>query len=78
MARKKPRGKGAGFTAFNVSYEDGTVTSNRRVANERLDRSFGQPLLELARAAIEEQDGEIARRSGRPRATIESISVVRA
>ena len=42
MARKNPKGKAAGFTMFNVAYEDGTMTSNRRVANELLDQSFGE------------------------------------
>ena len=52
MARKKTKGKAAGFTTFNVAYEDGTMTSNRRVANELLDQSFGDDLLDLARTAI--------------------------
>jgi hypothetical protein len=30
MARKKSGRKGAAFMAFNVTYEDGMVTSNRR------------------------------------------------
>ena len=74
MARRKPKGKSAAFTAFNVSYEDGTVTSNRRVPNELLDQSFGEPVLELARIAIEAQDAEIAQRSGQPRAKISAIA----
>lgn len=74
MARKKPKGKGVAFTAFNVSYEDGMVTSHRRIANDRLDQSFGESLLDLARAAIEEQDDEIAERSGQRRARIKSIA----
>jgi len=73
MARKKPRGSVA-FTAFNVSYEDGMVTSHRRISNDRLDQSFGESLLDLARAAIEEQDDEIAQRSGQRRAKIKSIA----
>ena len=59
---------------FNVAYEDGTMTSNRRVANELLDQSFGDDLEDLARAAIEEQDREIAQRSGAPRPKIRSIA----
>jgi hypothetical protein len=73
MARKKPKGKGVAFTAFNVSYEDGTVTSNRRVSNDLLDQSFGESVPDLARAAIEKQDNEIAQRSGQRRARIKSI-----
>jgi len=76
MARKKPGGKGAAFTAFNVSYEDGMVTSNRRVPNDRLDQTFGESLHDLARTAIEDQDNEIARRSGQRRARIKSITLV--
>ena len=73
MARKKSKGKAAVFTMFNVAYEDGTMTSNRRVANELLDQSFGNDLQDLARTAIEDQDNEIAERAGQCRAKIKSI-----
>lgn len=73
MARKKSKGKGPTFTMFNVTYEDGMVTSNRRVPNDRLDQSYGDALLDLAQTAIEEQDSEIARRSAQRRAKIKSI-----
>ncbi len=73
MARKKPKGKGVVFTTFNVSYEDGMVTSNRRVSNDLLDQSFGDSFQDLARTAIENQDHEIADRSGKRRAKIKSI-----
>jgi hypothetical protein len=76
MGRKKPKGKSAAFVAFNVVYEDGMVTSNRRVASELLDQSFGEPLEDLVRAAIENQDNEIAKRAGRRRADIKSIERV--
>ena len=76
MGRKKPKGKSAAFVAFNVVYEDGMVTSNRRVASELLDQSFGEPLEDLVRAAIEGQDNEIAKRAGRRRADIKSIERV--
>ncbi len=74
MARKNPKGKGAVFTAFNVAYEDGMVTSNRRVLNDLLDQSYGDSFEDLARAALEDQDQEIAKRSGRSRARIKSIT----
>ena len=74
MARKKNKGKADRFTMFNVAYEDGTMTSNRRVASELLDRSFGDDLQDLARTAIEDQDNEIAQRSGERRAKIKSIA----
>ncbi len=73
MVRKKPKGKGVVFTTFNVSYEDGMVTSNRRVSNDLLDQSFGDSFQDLARTAIENQDNEIAERSGNRRAKLKSI-----
>lgn len=73
MGRKTPKGKSAAFVAFNVVYEDGMVTSNRRVSSELLDQSFGESLDDLVRAAIEAQDDEIAQRAGRRRAKIKSI-----
>ena len=73
MARKKQKAKRAAFVAFNVTYEDGTMTSNRRVPNDLLDQSFNDSLQDLARAAIEQQDREIAQRSGQSRAKIKSI-----
>ena len=74
MARKNPKGKGAAYSAFHVNYEDGTVTSNRRVSNALLDQSFGDSIQDLARTAIEDQDNEIAQRSGQRRAKIKSIA----
>ncbi len=74
MDRKKLGAKRAAFIAFDVTYEDGMMTSNRRVSNDLLDQSFGDSLLDLARAAIEEQDNEIAQRSGQRRAKIKSIA----
>ena len=76
MARKKPKGQSAAFTSFNVEYEDGSVTSNRRVSNDLLDQSFGDSFEDLARSALENQDNEIAQRSGQPRARIKSIQRV--
>ena len=73
MARKKSKSKGVAYTAFNVNYEDGMVTSNRRVSNELLDQSFGESFQDLARTAIEDQDNEIAQRAGQRRAKIKSI-----
>ncbi len=56
MARRKPKGKPAAYMAFNVTYEDGSVTSNRRVSTDLLDQSFGDAVLDLARTAIEDQE----------------------
>ena len=74
MARRKAKGKAAGFTMFNVAYQDGTMTSNRRVANELLDQSFGDDLLDLARTAIQEQDNDIAQRSNKRRGKIKALA----
>jgi len=74
MARKKPKGKSAAFMMFNVTYEDGTMSSNRRVSSELLDQSFGSALDDLALTAISDQDNEIAQRSNQRRAKIKSIA----
>ena len=73
MARKKTKRKGDAYTNFNVNYEDGMVTSNRRVSNDLLDQSYGDSFQDLARSAIEDQDSKIAERSGQRRAKIKSI-----
>jgi hypothetical protein len=70
MARKKPNPK-AEFVLFNVIYEDGSQTSNRRVPSDILGGLDGD---EPARSAIEAQDREIAERSGRSRGVIKSIA----
>jgi hypothetical protein len=76
MARKTPKGKSASFMMFNVIYEDGMVTSNRKISTELLDQSFGDSIQDLALAAISEQDNEIARLSSQRRAKIKTISIV--
>ena len=73
MARKKSKSKGPAFMTFNVSYEDGSVTSNRRVSNNLLDQSFGAKLEDLALNAILDQDNDIAQRSGHRRSKIKKI-----
>jgi hypothetical protein len=70
MGRHKPSAT-AEFVLFDVHYEDGTVTSNRKVSGALLGGLEGD---EPARAAIEAQDREIAERSGKPRARIASIN----
>jgi len=69
MARKKPNPK-AEFVLFNVTYQDGAQTSNRKVPGEMLGGLEGD---EPARAVIEAQDRDISERSGRPRGPIKSI-----
>jgi hypothetical protein len=70
MARKKPTAK-AEFVLFNVLYEDGTLTSNRRVPGDVLGGLEGD---EPARAILEAQDRQICERSGRQRSRIKSIT----
>ena len=78
MARNKiKKKKGPAFVVFNVHYVNGEVTSNRRVASDLLDQSFGDSLLDLAFSAIEAQDNEIAQRSGSRRPKIKSIELVK-
>ncbi len=69
MARKKPTGK-LEFVLFNVLYEDGSMTSNRKVPATEIGGLEGD---EPARAIIEAQDREIGERSGRPRPQIKSL-----
>lgn len=74
MARRKPKVRPPSFVMFNVTYEDGTVTSNRRVPGELLVSPYGEAEEDLARTAIEDQDNEIAQRSGQRRPKIKSIA----
>jgi len=69
---KKPKSKSE-FVLFNVEYQDGTQTSNRRVPGEILGGFEGDA---PARAVIEAQDREIAERSGMPRGPIKTIKRV--
>ena len=68
MARK-PASR-ADFTLFDVIYEDGSQRSNRRVPSEILGGLDGDL---LARAVIEEQDRQIAEKSGTPAMAVKSI-----
>ena len=65
-----PKGE---FAFFNVTYEDDSQRSNRRVPAELLGGLDGD---EPARGYIMEQDREIAEKSGRPTLAIKSISRV--
>ncbi|MEZ5852793.1 MAG: hypothetical protein R3D68_19340 [Hyphomicrobiaceae bacterium] len=66
---KKPNGK-LEFVLFDVHYEDGSMTSNRRVPGSLLGGLEGDA---PAEEAIRAQDDEIAERSGRPRPPIKEI-----
>ena len=70
MGRRKPTAK-AEFVLFNVLYEDGTQSSNRKVPEAAVAGLEGD---EPARAVIEAQDREIALRSGRARPAIKTIT----
>ncbi len=69
MARKKPTAKDP-YVMFNVTYEDGTMTSNRRVPGSELGGLEGDgPALTI----IEEQDRAIQEQSGRSRGPIKAV-----
>jgi hypothetical protein len=74
MARKKPN-PNAAFVLFDVFYEDGSRSSNRKVPSTELGGLDGDA---PARAIITAQDQKIAEVSGRPRAEIKSIARSRA
>jgi hypothetical protein len=67
-SRSKPRENE--FVLFNVLYEDGAQTSNRRVPRADLG-GFDEDA--AARAFLEAQDQRIAAQSGRSRGPIKSI-----
>ena len=70
MARKKPTAR-VEFVFFDVVYEDGTQSSNRKIAATELSGLEGDA---PAQAFFEAQDNEIAERSGRPRGPIKSVT----
>jgi hypothetical protein len=70
LARKKSKPVENGYALFDVIYEDGSRTSNRRVPRSILGGLDGD---EPARKAIEEQDNAIAEKAGRPRIPIKKI-----
>jgi hypothetical protein len=68
---RKPGTRAVGeFVLFDVVYEDGSQRSNRRVPAAALD---GLEDDAPARAIIEEQDREIAEKSGLPPSRIKSL-----
>ena len=70
MARKKQQA-GSAFVLFDVLYEDGARTSNRKVPGAEVGGLDGD---EPARAFIEAQDRKIAEMSGNIRGPIRSIT----
>jgi hypothetical protein len=72
MARtKRPAAANGAAVLFDVVYQDGSQTSNRKVPGSELGGFEGDA---PARAFIEAQDREIAEKSGRPRGPIKSIA----
>jgi len=70
MARKKQQVP-SGFVLFDVIYEDGTQTSNRKVPAAELGGLDGDV---PARAIIEMQDRKIGEMSGSSRGRIKTIA----
>lgn len=68
MAKKPGTGRGVEFALFNVTYEDGSQRSNRRVPAD--DAAGGEA---AAKAVIEQQDRDIAEKSGKPPLGIKTI-----
>ncbi|MBX3455959.1 hypothetical protein [Ferrovibrio sp.] len=69
MAKKKAKIDST-FVLFDVTYEDGSLSSNRRVPAADLGGLDGD---DPAKHMIEAQDREIALKSGRPRGPIKSL-----
>lgn len=69
MARKKQK-VSTEHVLFDVLYDDGSRSSNRRVPASELEGPDGD---DAARHVIEAQDREIAAMSGRPRGQIKSV-----
>ncbi len=70
MARITKKPKLDGFILFDVIYEDGSRSSNRKVAQIDLAGFDGDA---PAKSIIESQDRTIAEASGRPRGPIKSV-----
>jgi hypothetical protein len=70
MARKKQQVP-SGFVLFDVIYEDGTQTSNRKVPAAELGGLDGD---DPVRAIIEMQDRKIGEMSGSSRGRIKTIA----
>lgn len=70
MGRRKPMAK-AETVLVDVVYEDGTLTSHRKITTTLLDGFDDDTILHTE---IEAQDRLIAERSGRARGPIKSIT----
>jgi hypothetical protein len=68
---KKQQARASGFVLFDVFYEDGSQTSNRKVPAADLGGLDGDL---PARTFVEAQDREIGAMSGRPRGRIKAMA----
>ncbi len=75
MARRDKVRHVAEFTMFDVVYEDGARSSNRKVPSAELAGFDGDA---VAKPYIEAQDRKIAEMSGRPPNPIKSVTRSRA
>jgi hypothetical protein len=71
MARNKKRIDTKEFVLFDIVYEDGTLSSNRKVPTAEVSTLDGDA---PAKAYIEAQDRDIAAKSGRPRGRVKTIT----
>ena len=74
MARRSTVRRVEEFVLFDVLYEDGSRTSNRKVPGSELGGVDGDL---PAKAFIEARDRQIAEISGKPRSPIKSLTRVR-
>lgn len=70
MSRKKPKTKDSPLLSFDIVYEDGSRSSNRKIQSDELDSADE---LASAKAILEAQDRKISELSGRPRPAIKSL-----
>lgn len=70
MGRKKAKPSDNAFVLFDVIYEDGSLSSNRKVPSIELGGLDGDA---PAKSLIEAQDRQIAEMSGRPRGAVKKI-----
>jgi hypothetical protein len=71
MGRRERAKSVAEFVFFDVLYEDGARSSNRKVPSSELGGLDGDT---LAKPYIEAQDRKIAEMSGRPRGVVKSLT----
>jgi len=74
MARRSTVRRVEEFILFDVLYEDGSRTSNRKVPGSELGGVDGDL---PAKAFIEARDRQIAEISGKPRSRVKSVARVR-